>query len=90
MPLQEILVRRGLVTEADVYAALDRQRTAGGELGDNLVALGRLTRGQLAEVLSIPPTPADLAATGIAHRSLLGLVLKFMQVEGCEVQARTA
>ncbi|HEX3535197.1 MAG TPA: hypothetical protein VHU15_00370 [Stellaceae bacterium] len=84
MPLREMLMQRGLVTEADIYAAQDRQRTEGGELGDNLVALGRLSKSQLTEITSMPPVPVDLAETGIAHRNLLGLVLKFMLVEGCE------
>ena len=84
MQLQETLLQRGLVTETDIYAALDRQRSQGGELGDSLVALGKLSRAQLAEIVSMPPVPADLAATGIATRNLLGLVLKFMQIEGCE------
>jgi hypothetical protein len=79
-----MLMQRGLVTEADIYAAQDRQRTEGGELGDNLVALGRLSKSQLTEITSMPPVPVDLAETGIAHRNLLGLVLKFMLVEGCE------
>lgn len=87
MPLRETLIRRGLVTDADVETALDRQRTEGGDLGDNLVALGRLTEAQLAKVKSVaPPIPADLAATGISPRNLLGLLLKFMHVEGCETQ----
>lgn len=87
MPLRETLIRRGLVTDADIEAALDRQRIEGGELGDNLVALGRLTGAQLANVKdAAPPVPANLEETGISSRNLLGLLLKFMHVEGCETQ----
>jgi len=48
MRLGEILLRRGLVTDADIEAALALQRSEGGRLGDNLIALGRLTAEQLA------------------------------------------
>lgn len=65
MPIRETLIRRGLVNEVDIGAALDRQRTEGGELGDNLVALGRLTDAQLANVKdAAPPVPVDLESTG--------------------------
>jgi predicted ATPase with chaperone activity len=76
-----------LVNEADIDAALDRQRIEGGDLADNLVALGRLSEAQLANVKdAAPPVPAGLEATGISSRNLLGLLLKFMHVEGCETQ----
>ena len=85
MQLRERLIRRGLVTEGDVEEALARQEAKGGDLGDNLVALGRLSAAKLAVVKEAPPPiPADLEATGIMPRNLLGLMLKFMHVEGCE------
>jgi len=85
VPIQERLIRRGLVTEADIEAALARQQSSGGDLGDNLVALGRLTSARLKAVKEAPPPlPTDLEATGIMPRNLLGLMLKFMHVEGCE------
>src|SRR5438105_7463033 len=85
MFLGDILVGRGLVSAADIEAALARQLTAGGRLGDNLIAMGLLTAEQLTEVMNTAPAvPANLEETGISQRSLLNLLLKFMLVEGCE------
>jgi hypothetical protein len=85
MRLGEILLRHGLVNEADIDAALALQRTEGGRLGDNLVALGRLTAEQLASVINAAPAmPSDLGETGIPSRNLLNLLLKFMMFEACE------
>jgi len=85
MRLGEILLRRGLVTDADIEAALALQHTEGGRLGDNLIALGRLTAEQLAAVINAAPAlPTDLAETGIPPRNLLNLLLKFMMIESCE------
>ena len=82
MRLGEILVGRGLVTAAAVDAALKRQLTEGGRLGENLIALGLLTPDQLASVMrSTPAVPSAVAETGIAQPSLLNLLLKFMHVE---------
>jgi hypothetical protein len=85
MQLGDILVGRGLVSAADVEAALARQLTEGGRLGDNLIAMGHITAERLAEVMNTAPAvPASLEETGITPRSLLNLMLKFMLVEGCE------
>jgi predicted ATPase with chaperone activity len=85
MFLGDILVGRGLVGAADIEAALARQLTEGGRLGDNLIAMGLLTAEQLAEVMNTAPTvPANLEETGISQRSLLNVLLKFMLIEGCE------
>jgi predicted ATPase with chaperone activity len=85
MRLGEILLQQGLVTAADIEAALALQRIEGGRLGDNLVALGRLTAEQLAAVINgAPALPADLSETGIPSRNLLNLLLKFMMFEASE------
>jgi hypothetical protein len=77
MSLGGLLVGRGLVTLADVDAALERQRVEGGRLGDNLVALGLLTAEQLLSVIhSAPPIPTAISETGISQRNLLNLLLK--------------
>ena len=91
MQLGDILVGRGLVTPADIEAALARQLTEGGRLGDNLIAMGLLTAEQLAEVINTAPAvPADLAETGISPRSLLNLMLKFMHVEALRDASSTS
>lgn len=85
MQLGEILIRRGLVTEADIEAALDLQRTVGGRLGENLIVLGSITPAQLASVINAAPAvPSDIAESGISSHNLLNLLLKFMLIEGCE------
>jgi len=85
MHLGDILVGRGLVGAADIEAALARQLTEGGRLGDNLIAMGLITAEQLAEVINTAPAvPSSLEETGISQRSLFNLMLKFMLVEGCE------
>ncbi len=83
--LGDVLVGRGLVSPADIEAALQRQLVEGGRLGDNLVAMGLLTADQVSEALSTAPAiPSGLAETGIPARNLLNLLLKFMHLEACE------
>jgi predicted ATPase with chaperone activity len=91
MSLGGLLVGRGLVTRADIDAALERQRAEGGRLGDNLVALGLLTAEQLLSVIhSAPPAPTAISETGISQRNLLNLLLKFMHLEACETVTELA
>jgi energy-coupling factor transporter ATP-binding protein EcfA2 len=85
MQLGEMLVAKGLVTPADIEAALARQLKEGGRLGENLVAMGLVTADQIAGIVNTAPAiPADLAETGISERNLLYLMLKFMHIEACE------
>ena len=91
MSLGGLLVGRGLVTRADIDAALERQRLEGGRLGDNLIALGLLTAEQLLSVIhSAPPVPTAISETGISQRNLLNLLLKFMHLEACETVTELA
>jgi DNA-binding response OmpR family regulator len=50
--LDQILDDLGYATDSEVRAALKRQRSHGGRLGENLVELGYLSRRQLMEALS--------------------------------------
>src|SRR5215831_13640358 len=62
MSLGGLLVGRGLITRSDLDAALGRQRTEGGRLGDNLIALGLLTTEELESVIhSTPPIPTTMS-----------------------------
>jgi energy-coupling factor transporter ATP-binding protein EcfA2 len=80
-----MLVARGLVTQNDIDAALARQVKEGGRLGENLIAMGRVSADQIAAVInSAPAIPGSLEETGISERNLLYLMLKFMHVEACE------
>jgi hypothetical protein len=85
MQFGEILLKRELVTPAAISEALDRQKTIGGRLGANLIALGYLTEEQLSSVIhGAPAAPNGVSAAGIPSRDLLSLLLKVMSVEGCE------
>lgn len=91
MQLGDLLVSRGLVTPADIEAALARQVKEGGRLGENLIAMGLVTADQIAAVInSAPAIPAGLAETGISERNLLYLLIKFMHVEACETVLQLA
>src|SRR5438874_1842 len=85
MELGDRLVAKGLVTAADIEAALARQVKDGGRLGENLVAMGVVTADQIAAVVnSAPAIPMSIEETGVSDRNLLNLVLKFMHVEAAE------
>ena len=92
MRLGEILVGRGLVTPATIYAALERQRQGGGRLGEILVEMGAMTTAQLSSVMTsisegTPRQPRSVAETGIAEGTLLSLMLKFMLLESKEAMS---
>jgi hypothetical protein len=85
MRLEEILVGSHLASVADIARALERQRSEGGRLSENLVATGVISDAQLAAVVERAPAIAtSVADTGIAPRNLLYLLLKFMHLETCE------
>src|SRR6266851_1376810 len=84
MELGDRLVAKGLVSPADIEAALARQVKDGGRLGENLVAMGVVTADQIAAVNSAPAIPMSIEETGVSDRNLLNLMLKFMHVEAAE------
>ena len=83
MLLGETLVAYGFVTQQDVDRAVDRQRSQGGRLGDNLIALNLISREVLDSALNvIPIAPKSIAETGLSETALLRLMLKAMMVVG--------
>jgi len=79
MLIGDILVAQGFVSEADVEAALERQRSLGGLLGEHLIAMGKLDPVELERVMkSSPPSPKDIEETGLSLNDLLNLVTKAM------------
>ena len=73
------MIRSKLVTEDDVARALKHQAVHGSRLGENLVAIGAVTREALESFLHrIPAEPGDIAATGIGDTELMGLLLKLI------------
>ena len=64
---------------ADIEAALERQRTQGGILGEHLIAMGKLDPADLERVMgSAPPSPRNIEETGLSVTDLLNLVAKAM------------
>ena len=81
----DVLVAHGLLTHADVAAALERQKLEGGRLGDNLVALGKIKPEDLESIMhQAPPGPRTLADTELAIQDLLNLAIKAMYAGGAE------
>ena len=88
MRLGEIIVGRGLATVAQIEAATERQKSQGGRLGTNLIAMGVLTTEQLESIIhDSPGLPQTVADTGIPLGNLVNLLLKFMHLEQHETVA---
>jgi hypothetical protein len=85
MFIGDLLIAHGLVTPADVAAALAHQKTQGGRLGDILIALGRVGSADLEAILkAAPEAPASLADTGLQLSDLVNLAIKAMYTSGAE------
>src|SRR5579863_1074398 len=79
--LGDLLVRAKLVTEMDIAKALERLSMCGGRLGDNLIAIGAISKDTLEKfVHRTPREPENIAATGLDETDLLGLMLKLIYV----------
>ena len=86
MRLGEILVGRGFATVGQIEAATERQKTQGGRLGENLIAMGVVTAEQLDSILhDTPVMPRTMMDTGISSGNLMNLMLKFMYLEQREI-----
>lgn len=76
-----MLIRAKLVTERDIAMALERLSMHGGRLGDNLIAIGAITKEQLDKFLHRTPREAEnIEATGLDEADLLALLLKLIYV----------
>ena len=64
MAIGELLLAKDIITEEQLKAVLQQQKIAGGRLGDNLVALGFISRGDL-EAKSHPPSQKTLRTPGL-------------------------
>lgn len=85
MHLGELLVLTKMVTKTSLDEALKRQQLQGGRLGDNLVALGAISREDLDHFLmQIPAEPEDMHATGVNQLDLLNLLLKHIYTSRLE------
>jgi len=81
MAVGELLLAKGIINEEQLELVLHQQKIAGGRLGDNLVALGYLTRSELEAILQEPPPVANsIEATGLDANFLLNSLLRTMFV----------
>ena len=55
MAIGELLRAKGIISTEQLNKVLQQQKIAGGRLGDNLVALGFISRGDLEAILQEPP-----------------------------------
>ncbi len=86
MRVGDIVVGRGFATVAQVEAASERQKTQGGRLGENLVAMGIITADQLYAIMhDTPVMPRTIPESGISAGNLMNLLLKFMYLEQREI-----
>jgi energy-coupling factor transporter ATP-binding protein EcfA2 len=71
------LVKDGIVTERQLENALVRQRTYGGRIGQNLIALGYISPEVLEKVFKkSPPIPKTVAETGLEQSFIADLLVK--------------
>ena len=89
MFIGDILVSQGLVSRADVAAALERQNAQGGLLGENLVALGKLQPADLKAVMqAAPSSPRSIEETDLEIADLLNLLTKAMYSGNSETPSK--
>lgn len=81
--LGENLKEKSLITEDQLRQALERQRLCGGRLGENLVALGFITKENIESTFKrIPTSPASVEETGLGLSFIADLVLKHTATMG--------
>jgi hypothetical protein len=88
MRIGELLVAAGLVSQADIDRAIDRQLAEGGRLGPSLVATGAISAEELARFCDgVPVEPATIEETGLPTTFLIDLMLKFLFLGPAETVA---
>ncbi len=81
MAIGELLLTKGIITEEQLGKVVHQQKIAGGRIGDNLVALGYISRGNLEAVLQEPPlVPKTVEQTGLDTNFLLNSLLRTMYI----------
>lgn len=85
MAIGELLLAKNIIDEAQLKKVLDQQKIAGGRLGDNLVALGYISREDLEAILQEPPAVAKtIAETGLEGNFLLNCLLRTMYISALQ------
>ncbi len=77
------LLKENVVTEKQLGKALERQRSQGGRLGNNLVTLGYLTPEKLDAFFTRDPgPPKSVKDTGLELSFIADLIMKHMLFKG--------
>lgn len=85
MPLADMLLAKGLVSQEQIMAGVAYQKENSGRFGDAIVATGVITAEQVAEVLGRAPVgPRNVTETGVDATLLMQLMLKGMHTENLE------
>jgi hypothetical protein len=85
MAIGELLLAKGIINEAQLNKVLHQQKIAGGRIGDNLVALGYLSREELEAILQEPPpVPKSMDETGLETNFLLNCLLRTMYISALQ------
>lgn len=83
LALGRMLIDEGLITEAQLGKALERQKVHGGRLGENLISLGLITEERLKNFFKkIPMEPKSLEETGLDLGFISDLVLRHIYLMG--------
>src|SRR5918996_664270 len=85
MAIGELLLEKNVISEAQLKSVLHQQKIAGGRIGDNLIALGYITRERLEAILQEPPpVPKTIDETGLEGNFLLNSILRLMYVSALQ------
>jgi hypothetical protein len=85
MAIGELLLEKNVISEAQLKNVLHQQKIAGGRIGDNLIALGYITRERLEAILQEPPpVPKTIDETGLEGNFLLNSILRIMYVSALQ------
>lgn len=81
--LGDKLVRNGIISAKDLERALERQKTSGGRLGENLIALG-LIDGETLDTFfrRNPAVPMTITDTGLELSQIADLLMKHLLFMG--------
>jgi predicted ATPase with chaperone activity len=85
MSIGQLLLAKKVIDEDQLEKVAQQQKIAGGRLGDNLVALGYITREKLDAILQEPPPVAKtVEQTGLDANFLLNCLLRTMYISALQ------
>lgn len=76
-PIGKRILKKGLIPREELAKAIERQRSFGGRLGFNLVALNLITESELSSFFKFTPhQPGNVSGTNIETGFITDLILK--------------